>query len=212
MNKSAFHKLSYGVYAITAQNGTRSVGCIANSAMQITSTPPSIAVSINKDNFTHSVIQKTKKFAISILSEQTDPVIIGTFGFQSSRDTDKFTTIAYEIQNGLPILQDICAWFTVEVTQQMDASTHTVFLGTVTDCEICSNTTPMTYAYYHAVLKGKSPKAAPTYLEETEQLAVNSKNRYVCTICGYIYEGESLPTDFVCPICKQPVSAFQLLS
>lgn len=211
MNKSAFHKLSYGVYAVTAQDGTHSVGCIANSAMQITSNPPSIAISINKDNFTHSVIQKTKSLAISILSEQTDPVIIGTFGFQSSRDTNKFTATAYEMQNDLPVLQDICAWFTVEVTQQMDAGTHTVFLGTVTDCEVRSNTTPMTYAYYHAVLKGKSPKAAPTYVEESEQPFVSNKNRYVCTICGYIYEGESLPTDFSCPICKQPSSAFQLL-
>lgn len=211
MNKSAFHKLSYGVYAITAQDGTRPVGCIANSAIQITSNPPSIAISINKNNFTHSVIQKTKCFSISVLSEKTDPAIIGTFGFQSSRDTDKFAAAAYEMQNGLPVLQDICAWFTVEVTQQMDAGTHTIFLGTVTDCAVRSNETPMTYAYYHAVLKGKSPKAAPTYIEESEQPAVSSKNRYVCTICGYIYEGESLPDDFVCPICKQPASAFKLL-
>ncbi len=212
MNKSAFYKLSYGVYAITAQDGNRPVGCIANSAMQITSNPPSIAISINKDNFTHSVIQKNKCFAISVLSEQTDPAIIGTFGFQSSRDADKFTATAYEVQNNLPVLQDICAWFTVQVTQQMDAGTHTVFLGTVTDCDVHSDATPMTYAYYHAVLKGKSPKTAPTYVEESAQPAAQSKNRYVCTICGYIYEGESLPDDFICPICKQPASAFKLLT
>jgi flavin reductase (DIM6/NTAB) family NADH-FMN oxidoreductase RutF/rubredoxin len=210
MNKSAFYKLSYGVYAVTTLQDGKPVGCIANSAMQITSKPATVAISINKDNFTHDCIQRCGQFALSVLSEQTDAAVIGTFGFQSSRNTNKFEAIPYRLQSDLPVLETACAWFTAQVTQQIDAGSHTIFLGTVTDCEVQTEETPMTYAYYHAVLKGKSPKAAPTYVEETPaETKPTEKKKYVCSVCGYVYEGDELPEDFVCPICKQPASAFR---
>ena len=166
MQKNAFHTLSYGVYAVTAMDGERPVGCIANSAMQITSQPPTLAISINQQNYTHDIIQKTGKLAVCVLPEQTDLSVIGTFGFQSSREVEKFAEIAYDQKDGLPVLKQCCAWFTLEVVQQMNAGTHIVFLAKVLDCDRITAQQPMTYAYYHNVLKMKSPKAAPTYVEE----------------------------------------------
>ena len=166
MQKNAFHTLSYGVYAVTTMDGERPVGCIANSAMQITSQPPTLAISINQQNYTHDIIQKTGKLAVCVLPEQTDLSVIGTFGFQSSREVEKFAEIAYDQKDGLPVLKQCCAWFTLEVLQQMNAGTHTVFLAKVLDCDCTTAQQPMTYAYYHNVLKMKSPKAAPTYVEE----------------------------------------------
>ena len=135
MQKNAFHTLSYGVYAVTAMDGERPVGCIANSAMQITSQPPTLAISINQQNYTHDIIQKTGKLALCVLPEQTDLSVIGTFGFQSSREVEKFAEIAYDQKDGLPVLKQCCAWFTLEVVQQMNAGTHTVFLAKVLDCD-----------------------------------------------------------------------------
>lgn len=210
MNKSAFRKLSYGVYLISSLNGDRPTGCIANSAMQITSDPASIAISINHDNFTNSCIERTGKFAISILSENTDPGIIGTFGFQSGKNVNKFDSVSYKIVEGLPVIEDACAYIVCQVINKMETDSHTVFLGKVLDADNLENAPAMTYSYYHTVVKGKSPKNAPTYLKEEETIP---KTAYVCSVCGYVYEGETpfeeLPDDWKCPICKQPKSVFK---
>lgn len=168
MNKNAFRSLSYGVYVVSTWDQGRPTGCTANSAMQITSDPATIAVSINHANYTNQCIQSTGKFAISILGEQSDPFIIGTFGFQSGRDVDKFEKVPYEVKGFLPVVQDACAYVVCEVIDKMETETHTVFLGRVTDCDVLKADEAMTYAYYHKVIKGKSPKNAPTYLPEQE--------------------------------------------
>jgi flavin reductase (DIM6/NTAB) family NADH-FMN oxidoreductase RutF/rubredoxin len=211
MNKSAFYKLSYGVYVVSSLDGERPTGCTANSAMQITSDPTTIAVSMNHDNYTNKCIVESGKFALSILGEHTDPSVIGTFGFQSGKDHDKFASVAHSMRSGLPIVEDACAFFVCEVVDQMETATHTIFLGKVTDADVLKKDDPMTYAYYHNVIKGKSPKNAPTYIAE-EEIAAPPKAQYVCGVCGYVYDGaedfESLPEDYRCPICKQPKSVF----
>lgn len=209
MNKNIFRSMSYGVYTVTAMDGDRPVGCIANSAMQITSSPATVAISINHDNFTNSCIEKEGKFAISILSETSDPSIIGTFGFQTSKDTDKFRDVTYEVKEGLPVIKDSCGYIICKLIDKMDTVTHTVFLGEVIDGDVFEGAgEAMTYSYYHKVVKGKSPKNAPTYLpEETEEQKNTSK--YVCQLCGFIYEGDSIPEDYKCPICSQPVEFFE---
>ncbi len=208
MNAKAFRSLSYGVYVISTWDRGRATGCVANSAMQITSSPATIAVSINHDNYTNSCIADCGRFAVSILSEQTDPSIIGTFGFQSGKTVNKFDSVDYEVRGNLPIIKDACAWIVCEVIDKMETDTHTVFLGKAVNADVLSEQDPMTYAYYHKVVKGKSPKNAPTYL--TEEAPAEPK--WVCGICGYVYEGEadfeSLPEDYVCPICGQPKSIF----
>lgn len=166
MNKSAFHQLSYGVYVVSTWDNGRPTGCTANSAMQITSEPATIAVSINHDNYTNQCIQENGKFAISILGEKTDPSIIGGFGFRSGRDCNKFDGVEQVLKGYLPVIADACAYVVCEVIDKMETSTHTVFLGKVTDADILKTDTPMTYAYYHNVIKGKSPKNAPTYIGE----------------------------------------------
>lgn len=208
MNKNVFWNISYGVYVVSTLDGVRPTGCIANSIMQITSSPATFAVSMNHDNYTNACIEKTGKFAISILTEQSNSDLIGIFGFQSGKDVDKFETVDSFEKEGLPIVSDSCGYIVCKVVDKMETSTHTVFLGEVIEADTLKEEAPMTYAYYHKVVKGKSPKNAPTYVEETQQ-----DGKWVCSICGYEYQGEvpfeELPEDFVCPLCKQPKSKFE---
>lgn len=208
MNTNAFRSLSYGVYVVSSWDHGRAVGCIANSAMQITSSPATVAISINHDNYTNRCIADCGRFALAVLAEDSDPALIGNFGFCSSQTADKFADTPYSIRGNLPVIHDACAYVVCEVVDTMETETHTVFLGKVTDADVLSSRDPMTYAYYHKVVKGKSPKNAPTYLPEEEP----AQPKWVCTVCGYVYDGETpfeeLPDDYVCPICKQPKSAF----
>ena len=202
MNKKVFRNLSYGVYVVSTLDGDRPVGCTANSIMQITSDPATIAISINHDNYTNSCIAKTGRFAVSILSEKSDPSLIGTFGFQSGREINKFDGVSHTFRKDLPVLEDSCGYIVCQVTDTMETSSHTVFLGTVLDGDVLDTFPAMTYAYYHNVIKGKSPKNAPTYDASTE------KKGFRCSVCGHIEEVDELPDDFTCPVCKQPRSVF----
>ena len=211
MNKNAFRQLSYGVYVVSTWDNGRPTGCTANSAMQITSEPATIAVSINHDNYTNKCIQESGRFAISILGENSAPSTIGVFGFKSGRDHNKFDEVEMAVKGYMPVIADACAYITCEVVDKMETSTHTVFLGKVLDADILKEDDPMTYAYYHNVIKGKSPKNAPTYIAE-ETAEAPAKEKYVCSVCGYEYDGEvpfeELPEDYKCPVCKQPKSVF----
>lgn len=166
MNNNVFRNLSYGVYVISTWDNGRATGCTANSAMQITSSPATIAVSINHDNYTNKCIKDTGRFAISILSEKSEPIIIGTFGFYSGKDKNKFDEVEHKIFANMPVVSDACGYITCEVVDTMETETHTVFLGKVLDGDVNGNDEPMTYSYYHKVVKGKSPKNAPTYIAE----------------------------------------------
>lgn len=211
MNINAFRSLSYGLYVISTWDEGRATGCIGNCAMQITAEPATIAISINHTNYSNSCIEKTGKFAITILGENSNPNIISIFGFQSGRDVNKFDQVPYEVKANMPVVSDACAYVVCDVINKMETDTHTVFLGKVVDCDVLKTDDAMTYSYYHNVIKGKSPKAAPTYLPDSEDEVPGEK--YVCSVCGYIYDGdipfEELSDDYVCPICKQPKSVFE---
>jgi flavin reductase (DIM6/NTAB) family NADH-FMN oxidoreductase RutF/rubredoxin len=218
MNVNVLWNLSYGVYVISTMDGDRPTGCIANCAMQITNEPYTIAVSMNHDNYTNECIDRNGFFAISILAENSDPGIVGTFGFLSGKTVDKFKDYSYEMQSDMPVIMDSCGYLICKVINRMETDTHTVFLGEVIDGEnIDEKKVPMTYAYYHKELKGRSPKNAPTYIlqEMQGQVELNEdtkkNNKYVCKICGYVYEGETLPPDYICPICKQGADKFEKL-
>ncbi len=210
MDKKVLRNLSYGVYVVTSKDNDKNVGCIANSAMQVTSSNPTIAVSINHDNYTNKVIKKTKKFGLSILKENSNSKIIGEFGFKTSKDNDKFENISYEEIDGIPLITDSCGKIVCKVIDVMETDTHTVFLGEVIKADGYTNDNPMTYKYYHEKLKGTSPKNAPTYEETNEGNKTNHK-KWKCKICGYVYEGDTLPEDFICPICGQPHTEFYLV-
>lgn len=165
MNRKALQKLSYGVYLVTTSYNGKPYGCVANSAMQITSAPAQIAISINHDNATHDQIAQSGKFALAILATDTDPALIGGFGYRSSRDADKFAGVSCTEKDGMPVPDGAMAWITCRVVKLMDAGTHTIFLGEVTDCDLNrEDGIPMTYQFYHSVIKGASPKNAPTYI------------------------------------------------
>lgn len=211
VNKNAFRNMSYGVYIVSTLDGERPTGCVANSAMQITSEPATIAVSINHDNYTNSCIEKSGKFAISILTEQSDTGVIGKFGFQSGKDVNKFDGVNAVEREGISVVADACGYVICKVIDKMETTTHTVFLGEVIAADELKKEEPMTYAYYHKVVKGKSPKNAPTYIAE-EQEEVKKEEKWVCGICGYEYNGmisfDDVPDEYVCPVCKQPKAVF----
>jgi flavin reductase (DIM6/NTAB) family NADH-FMN oxidoreductase RutF/rubredoxin len=216
----AFYDLSYGVYVITAiDSDGKKCGCIANCAIQVTADPEQILVSVNHDNCTNKAILGSKRFALMVLAEDCDPSVIGTFGFKHSSETDKFADIPYEMKDGLPILKDAICYFTAEVTDLHETATHTLFIAEVKDAEmLAKGKTPMTYAYYHQVKKGLSPKNAPTYQDpakkEAQGMSENNEkvmHHFKCLLCGYVYEteDEQLPADFVCPVCGAPADQFE---
>ena len=203
MDKNILRSLSYGMYVIGAKED-RNIGCVVNTVFQITSDPMTIAVSINHDNYTNTVIKNTNKFSVSILDENINPEIIGTFGYKSSKDIDKYDNFDYEEIDNLPILKDTCGNMICKVVNSIETSTHTIFIGEITNMINYSDKKPMTYKYYHEVLKGKSPVNAPTYIKEE-----NNKTVWKCSVCGYEVEKDELPEDFVCPICGENINAFK---
>ena len=202
MDKNILKNISYGMYVVGTKDD-KNVGCVVNTVVQITSNPVTIAVSINHNNYTNEFIKKTNSFSISILDEEVNPEIIGTFGYKSSKDIDKYKNVDYEIVDNLPILKNTCGNIICKVINKVETTTHTIFIGEVTNMLNYSDKIPMTYRYYHEVLKGKSPKNAPTYIEEKQ-----TKTVWKCSVCGYEVERDTLDDDFVCPICGEKVNVF----
>ena len=203
IDNNVFRDISYGMYLVTTKNEDFSSGCIINTLIQITSQNPLIAISLNKNNATHDEIVKSKRFAVSVLSEETNQEVIKTFGYFSSKEINKFENVKYEEKNNLPVvLEDISSYLICNVVNIIDCETHDLFIGRVEVTNKVSDKIPMTYKYYHENRKGTSPKNAPTFIEEKK------KDAYRCTICGYIYDNEKeeipfeeLPDDWVCPRC-----------
>ena len=197
---NAMFKLSYGLFVLTAKDSTDN-GCIINTVTQITDTPKRISIAVNKANHTHDQIVKTGIFNVSVLSTEATFPLFQRFGFQSGRDADKFEGFdAIErSENGLYyITQAANAFISGKVVQALDYGTHTVFIADVTEAKVLSNVPSLTYAYYFDHVK---PKPA----------ALNEQKGWVCKICGYVYEGEELPADFICPLCKHGVEDFEKL-
>lgn len=216
VNSSIFNSLTYGMYAIGAKGGERPTACIVNTVVQVTASPIMVAVSINHSNYTNECIKKTGEFTVSVLSEDTSGAVIGALGFTSGRNGDKLLNVKHKIlREGLPVLREnICCWFLCKVVDKIETLSHTIFIGEVTAGSDEYANVPMTYDYYHRVIKGKAPRTAPTYREESEEDSQTS-DKYICTVCGYVYDDpqrpfEELPDDWVCPICKQPKSVFKI--
>ena len=180
-------------------------------------------MSINKNNLTHEFIRQSRVFAASILSQDTPLSFIGNFGFKSGREGDKFKGINYKVgKTGAPVVLDnALGYLELKVTNELDAGTHTIFVGELVEAETLKSGEPMTYAYYHMVKRGTAPKAAPTYIEEKKAVKLA---KYRCTVCGYIYDPEKgdpdggiapgtpfeqLPDDWVCPVCGAEKDRFE---
>jgi len=168
MNLKSLHKISYGLYVVSSRKGEKINGQTANAIMQVTSEPPIIAIGINKQNLTHEYIKVSKIFSVSILSQETPLNFIGKFGFKSGRDINKFENVNHQFGKAQsPIVLDhTISYIEARVIQQIDCGTHTVFVGEVIDADLLREGEPMTYAYYHQIKRGTTPKTAPTYLKE----------------------------------------------
>ena len=165
IDRRAFRDISYGLYIVTSRDQEKMNGQIINTAIQVTSDPPRLAVIINKKNLTHEFITKSRIFAVSVLEEATPLTFIGPFGFRSGRDIDKFTKVGFKKGvTGCPLVTDhVLSVVEVKVIDQIDLGTHTIFVGDVVNSEVIKDGRPLTYQYYHENLKGKSPPNAPTY-------------------------------------------------
>ncbi len=171
MNTKALHKLSYGLYVVTSIKDGHLNGQIANTVFQVTSEPPTIAVSINRNNLTWEFIKASRVFAVSVLGEDTPMIFIGRFGFRSGRDTDKLKGVNHRIgETGAPIVLDnAVAFMEARVTREMDVGTHTIFIAELVDADVISDKTCLTYEHYHEIKGGKTPRAAATYIEESKR-------------------------------------------
>ena len=198
MNKNTMFKISYGLYVLTASENGFDNGCIINTFSQVTDTPLRVSVTINKSNKTCEMIEKTGKFNVSILSEDVTFDTFKHFGFQSGRDVDKFAgyTDVKRSENGILYLTSCSNGFVSgKVIQTIDVGTHLIFIAEVEDCDILSDIPSVTYDYYHKNIKPKPQE--------------EKKGGYRCKICGYVYEGEPLPADFICPLCKHGADDFE---
>lgn len=199
MDTKALFKIGYGLYVLTA-NDEKDNGCIINTVIQVTSNPLQIAIAVNKRNYTTAMIQKTRKFNISVLSEKADFNIYKHFGYQSGKDVNKleYFSDAKRSPNGvLYITSGTNAYMSAYVQQEIDLGTHFLFIGQLVASENLSDDKSATYEYYQNNVKPKP---------ET-----NNKKGWRCKICGYIYEGEELPADYICPICKHGAVDFEKL-
>lgn len=197
MMKETLFKLSYGLFVLSARDTEKDNGCIINTVMQITDTPLQIAVGINKDNYTYEMIEKTGVFNVSVLTKDVPFSVFEDFGFKSGRTEDKFSSFndKERSENGIFYLTKYTnAFISAKVIKTLDCGTHMMLIAEVTDAKILSDAPSVTYDYYFKNIKPK-PEA--------------KKKGYVCKICGYVYEGETLPDDYICPLCKHPASDFE---
>ena len=200
MDKKAMNNIACGLFVLTAADGNKQNGCIINTVMQVTDTPLKISVTVNKSNYTTSIIEKTKRFNVSVIDESAKFSLFERFGFASGRDTDKFEGFSEMdmAENGIYYIKEATnAYLSAEVVEAVDVGTHIMFVAEVTQAEVLSDVPSATYSYYHMNIKPK------VKVEKGE------KRKFVCKICGYVYEGDYLPDDYICPICKHPASDFE---
>lgn len=198
MDTKALFKIGYGLYVLTANDGVKDNGCIINTVMQVTSNPCQIAIAVNKLNYTNKMIQSNKKFNISVLSESAEFDMFKHFGFQSGTEVNKFDNFidAKRSPNGLYyITKDTNAYMSAYVKQEIDLGSHTMFVAQLVAAETLSDVPTVSYDYYQRNIKPKPQEV--------------KKSGWRCKICGYVYEGEELPPDYICPLCKHGAADFE---
>lgn len=238
MNVEVFFSLSYGLYVVSAATKNRKNGYVANTAFQVTATPPQLAISCNKENLSAGIIQESGFFSLSVLEKEASKDLINLFGYKSGKELAKFNHVKhFDTPNGTPVVTEDCvSWFECKVVQTLDVGTHIIFIGEVLDGDLLDDTKePITYAHYRKVRHGLSPKNAPTYVDRSllkdaaDKKSVEVKNlqKWECQVCGHIYdpsEGdpdsgiepgtafEDIPNNWVCPECGAKKADFKLLT
>lgn len=203
LSNDAITKIGYGLYVLIAREGDKDNGCICNVVAQLTSSPMQMMIAVNKQNLTHDMILRTGRFNVCCLTEHAPMKVFQHFGFQSGRDVNKFEGCDVEMRSSNELLylpKYVNAYLSGQVNYAKDLGTHTLFIANITEAVHLSDDPSLTYAYYQEHIKPK-PVAAPK--------AEGGKKKWVCEVCGYVYEGDELPADFICPWCKHPASDFK---
>ena len=200
MNNKAFYNLTYGMFLLAAKAEEKANACIVNTGVQVAGSPVRVAVSVLNTNYTCALIKESGRFTLSALDDSCSFETIKHFGMQSGRDVDKLDSLPMPTdESGVPYLNwSTCARFSGKVTHSVDLGTHTLFIADVTEARVLSDAPSMTYSFYFANVK---PKPS----------ALKKQTGWVCKICGYVYEGETLPADFICPLCKHGAEDFERL-
>lgn len=196
---SAMFKFSYGLFVLTAREEEKDNGCIINTAIQVTADPKQVSIAVNKTNYTCGMIERTGAFNLSFLNEAAKFDTFKHFGFQSGREVDKFADYVFgeRADNGIMyVTEGTNAMISVKVNKTVDLGTHLMFIGEVTEEKVLNDIPSVTYQYYFDHIK-PAPETKP------------KQKGYVCKICGYVYEGEELPADFICPLCKHGAEDFE---
>ncbi|MBN1391047.1 MAG: flavin reductase [Candidatus Thermoplasmatota archaeon] len=230
MSGETLFKVTYGMYIVGSRSGDRLNGLIINTANQVTSSPPRVSVTISRNNLTHDYIMESKVFSISVLRKDTPLKFIGTWGFRSGRDIDKFQGTNYRIGGtGAPIVLDnAIGYMDLKLVNHMEVETHTIFIGEIVGSEMISDGEPLTYTYYRDIKGGHSSKLAPTYdgwADKPKGPASKDLSKYICQRCGYVYDPiagdpgsdigpntpfSELPATWVCPLCRAGKDEFRL--
>lgn len=203
---NTLRNLSYGLYVLTTHYEGKDNGCVINTAVQLTDTPPRIMVAVNKANFTHELLLKSGVFTLNLLTENTRMSLIRHFGFQSGRDVDKFADWnEWDVPENKSryLTKYINGYISGRVEQTIDLGTHTMFVASITEAVTLNGDPSATYAYYHRAIKTQT---APN------PSSGEGKTRWVCKVCGYVYEGDEVPDDFICPWCKHTKKDFEKMS
>ena len=196
-------KLTYGLFVLTVRCGDKDNGCIINTVVQTANTPDKLSIAVNKANFTAELLQSADAFTVSVISEEADFALFRRFGFASGRDTDKFAGFSgvKRVANGtLAVTEGTNSYVSAKIEQVFDVGSHILVIGDITDGELTSNAPSASYAYYHENIKPKP------------QQNTSGKTVWRCAVCGYEYEGETLPEGFICPLCKHPASDFEKIT
>lgn len=209
-----FKYVNCGLYVVSSENS----GCVINTLTQVNSKDPLVTISVNKDNYTNKIIKKNMKFAVSILNTDVTMDLISEFGFKSSEHINKFKNVKYKfIDNTSVLTENTIGYIICEVLSVVDCDTHDLFIGKVIDSEVLNDSNPITYEYYHKVLKGSTPPKAPSFIK-VQKNEESRSNKYQCIICGHVYDDgvetikfEDLPDNWVCPKCRVGKDKFRLV-
>ena len=204
MDKQALTKLTHGVYVVGAKDVDKGgmCGLTVDAVMQVATDPQIIALSLGNAGYTKTQIERDKRFSLSVLGTDINPAVIANFGFQSSRNVDKWSAVKHNLKNGLPYLEDSLADIELQVIEQRAFQSHTLFIARVTDAWAGKSGTPLTYLEYQTNLK---QEALDAFQNKTGEKKMENKEKWVCVVCGYVYDGdvpfEELPDDWTCPLC-----------
>lgn len=198
MDSRVMNQLTYGLFVLSAAENGKDNGCIINTVTQVSAVPAHVTISVCKQNYTHGMITRTGRFNVAVLDVTAPFSLFHRFGFQSGRNAEKFAGInVMRTDNGLLVpIEHVCAWFSGKVLQTWELGSHSLFLANIEAGAVMSAKKPATYAFYHQNIKPRPQKN-------------NQQKGWRCKICGYVYEGEKLPPDFICPLCKHGVVDFE---